>query len=522
MTTPTTIIWRAGILTLLIAAVPAGMTAYEHRARVDTDAMLDVSVSIRTISHVRIDEVGDSVWESGSGSGFLVSAEDCLLWTNHHVVANAAMIEVYPRRWERAAGIPATLVGSTPRADLAIVRMESCEGIPEAVLGESALVHVGDESYAVGNPLGRNPDSISRGIISHTARFIDGTIPHLQTDAAINPGNSGGALFDRHGAVIGINTAIATGPLGGNVGVGYSVPIDVAKQTAIDLQSGTPSWGNAGIRHLVSPLTSDEAEIFGVPNGHAAIVLTGDPHEGPGADKLFKHDVIHMIGERPVSSASQAMGLINGRRAGDILTFHLVRGGEHAAVDITLVEGWQAEESRSADFFEGLLGMTVEMWDRQAGERGRFKTPVITKVQSLGPAHLAHISSSQKTVAFNGGFLMPYQLDVKTVTGVVSSGLYHGVSTIEDLERLAAKAFGDDQPVLLEIEVWARSNPRDPRTELEHRATVFYKVVPAVSSASSPYAAPTTAASTAPGAAGSLDAPAGGNPRSIPATMRRG
>ena len=129
--------------------------------------------------------------------------------TNHHVIENAAVIEILPRGWEAAHGIAARVINSSPRTDVAILKMPHCDGIQQAQLGDSGEVRQGDEVYAVGNPLGSNPDSISRGIISHVERYLQGPTPYLQTDATINPGNSGGALFNHKGEVIGISTAIA-------------------------------------------------------------------------------------------------------------------------------------------------------------------------------------------------------------------------------------------------------------------------------------------------------------------------
>ena len=205
-----TILWRFAVLGLFASLVPLGMHALEKHDKVDTGRMLDVSVSIRTMSHVTVDKFGDSVWEINNGSGFLVSSRTCEVWTNQHVIADAAIVEVFPRGLDRTEGILATVINATPRSDVAILKLDHCEGIPAATLGDSDRLQPGDETFAVGNPLGRNPDSISRGIISHTERYREGTTPYLQTDAAINPGNSGGALFNRKGKVIGINTAIET------------------------------------------------------------------------------------------------------------------------------------------------------------------------------------------------------------------------------------------------------------------------------------------------------------------------
>jgi len=468
---------------MILAVIPVAVFTYDRHNAVDTDAMLNVSVSIKTISHVRIDKVGDSVWESGSGSGYLVSAKDCEVWTNHHVIADAAVIEVFPRGWNRASGIPAEVVNSTPRSDVAVLRMDHCDGIPEALLGDSSKMAAGDETYAVGNPLGRNPDSISRGIISHTERFATGLTPYLQTDAAINPGNSGGALFNHAGEVIGMNTAIASTKDGANVGIGYAVPINLVRKVAAALHQGPPSWGDAGLNSVISSLTPDEAEIFKVPDGHAAIIVTEDPTEGPSAGKLQARDVIYKINDVGVTAADQAMRTIASYDKGDTVVFDVMRNGETEKVAIVLEEGWKADEEQVAEFYEGHLGMTLEMWTDKDAERGAFDSPVIAKVQSLGPAHKAHISSSQKNVGFRGPFVVSFQLDVKTITGAVYGGEYYPVATPDDMEKLAAKAYEETSPLLLEIQVWARKNPMDLDASLDHLGTAFYKVMPEVTAA---------------------------------------
>ena len=472
-----TLLWRFAVLALFASLVPVGLFTLDKHNSVDTDQMLDVSVSIRTMSHVTVDKFGDSVWDTSTGSGFLISSQNCEVWTNHHVIDKAAVIEVYPRGWNRGAGIPATVVNSTPRTDVAILQLEHCDSIPQAILGDSSLVQPGDETFAVGNPLGRNPDSISRGIISHTERYRD-TVAYLQTDAAINPGNSGGALFNSDGQVIGINTAIDSTRNGTNVGVGYAIPINLAKQVVADLHQGPPSWGDAGITNIVSTLTPDEAEVFNVPEGNGALVVTQTPKEGPSAGKLYAHDVIYRINDIGVTDTAEAVRMIGRHDVGDTLSLDLIRTGKLETVEITLGEGWKADEVPAPDTYEGYLGMTLEMWSDADDMRGRFKRPVITKVHSLGPAHKAHIASSQKTLYISGAFVVPYILDVKTVTGIAYQGEYHSVSSVEEIEEVAAEAYAEGEPMLLEIEYWARSNPTDYKAELELAGTSFFKLVP--------------------------------------------
>jgi S1-C subfamily serine protease len=473
-----TILWRFAVLGLFASLVPLGMHALEKHDKVDTGRMLDVSVSIRTMSHVTVDKFGDSVWEINNGSGFLVSSRTCEVWTNQHVIADAAIVEVFPRGLDRTEGILATVINATPRSDVAILKLDHCEGIPAATLGDSGRLQPGDETFAVGNPLGRNPDSISRGIISHTERYREGTTPYLQTDAAINPGNSGGALFNRKGNVIGINTAIETTRFGANVGVGFAVPINLVKQVVAELRQGPPSWGDAGLTGIVSSLTPDEAEVFDVPDGGGALVVTSTPEEGPGSGQIFLHDVIYRINDSEVTDTEQAVRMIGQHRVGETLALALIREGEQQTVNITLGEGWKADAAPKPDKYDGYLGMTLEMWADADGDRGQFKRPVITKVYSMGPAHKAHIASSQKSIVINGPYVVPYLLDVKTVTGVAYKGEFHSVATVEDIEKFAAEAYQNGEPLLLEIEFWARRNPRDHKTSLEHASTSFYKLQP--------------------------------------------
>jgi len=478
MNRKSTILWRIAVLGLFASLIPLGIYALEKHDKIDTDRMLDVSVSIRTMSHVTVDQFGDSVWEISNGSGFLVSSHNCEVWTNQHVIDNAALIEVYPRGWQSTAGIPARVINATPRSDIAILQLEECNGLPAAKLGNSDLVEPGDETFAVGNPLGRNPDSISRGIISHTMRYREGSTPYLQTDAAINPGNSGGALFDRAGNVIGINTAIDTSRYGTNVGVGFAVPINLVMQVVADLRQGPPSWGDAGLTGIVSTLTPDEAEVFKVPHSGGALVVTRTPEEGPSEGKIFTHDVIYQINNTSVIDTEQVIRMIGQHRVGENLAVALIRDGEQHSVEITLGEGWQADAVPQPDSYEGYLGMTLEMWDAEEGDRAQFKRPVITKVHSMGPAHKAHISSSQKSVVINGPYVVPYLLDVKTVTGVAFQGEFHAITSVDEIEQFAARAYQAGDPLLLEIEYWARSNPRNHKTSLELADTAFFKLLP--------------------------------------------
>ena len=114
--------------------------------------------------------------------------------------------------------------------------------------------------------------------------------------------------------------------------------------------------------------------------------------------------------------------------------------------------------------------------------QGRFTTPVITKVHSLGPAHKAHIASSQRSIAVRGPYVMPYVLDVKTITGVVFDGVYHPVQTLNDINSLSEKAFDEQADLLLEVAFRTNRNPRDPDAAFELSSTGFFRLTVSPSS----------------------------------------
>ena len=187
----------------------------------------------------------DQTATSGIGSGVIFDSHGWIL-TNHHVVADTSSLTVQLKDGRQFQG---TIYGIDTLTDLAVVKVDAT-GLPTAPLGDSSAIKVGELAIAIGSPLGTYSNSVTSGIVSATGRSIDtdtGTINNLiQTDAAINPGNSGGPLVDALGKVIGINTAVATNAQG----IGFSIPIDIAKpimQQAIAGQPLARPW--IGIRY---------------------------------------------------------------------------------------------------------------------------------------------------------------------------------------------------------------------------------------------------------------------------------
>ncbi len=238
--------------------------------------------------------------QQGLGSGVIVTPEGYIL-TNHHVVDEAHEIKVH---LSDDREFPATIVGSDPRTDIAVLKVEA-GGLPLLPLGNSSQVEVGDVVLAVGNPFGLG-QTVTMGIVGATGRGglgIEDYEDFIQTDAAINPGNSGGALVNGRGELIGINTAILSRS-GGNQGVGFAVPINLAHHVMTQiLEHGRVTRGYLGVGiQNVSPAM---AKAFKAPDAKGALV--GNVEPGGPADKagLKRGDIIRELDGQPVDDARQ-------------------------------------------------------------------------------------------------------------------------------------------------------------------------------------------------------------------------
>ena len=217
----------------------------------------------------------------GLGSGVIVSGEGYIL-TNHHVIDGAEEIQVELSDHRVYA---AKLVGSDPPSDLAVLKVDE-RNLPVLGMGDSDRARVGDVVLAIGNPLGLD-QTVTAGIISAKGRstgLSDGSFEDfLQTDAPINQGNSGGALVSAAGELIGINSQILS-PTGGNIGIGFAIPVNMAKNVMNQLISnGTVRRGSLGV--IIQPVTSEAIARLGLQNARGALVnsvVSGGPAERAG------------------------------------------------------------------------------------------------------------------------------------------------------------------------------------------------------------------------------------------------
>lgn len=270
----------------------------------------------------------------GTGSGFVIS-DDGYIITNNHVAGPAAQggsIEVSFSDGSTATG---TLVGANAGYDIAVVKVEKT-GLTTVPLGSSDALSVGDSVIAVGSPLGLT-GTVTTGIVSALNRPVTAGgqgetafINAIQTDAAINPGNSGGPLLDGTGAVIGVNSAIATtgveaGGQAGSIGLGFAIPIDVAKRLVDEIvQTGTSS----------TPIIGVELDMaFAGPGAQIGGVTSGSPADIAG---LQQGDLVTAVDGSPIADGTQLIVTIRSQAPGDTVLLTVERNGSTAEVPVTL------------------------------------------------------------------------------------------------------------------------------------------------------------------------------------------
>jgi serine protease Do len=258
----------------------------------------------------------------GLGSGVIVS-RDGLILTNNHVVEKASKLSVVI---SDKKSYPAKVVGTDPQTDVAVIRIDA-KDLPVAELGDSDTVKVGEWVLAVGNPF-QLMHSVTAGIISAKGRSSVGLADYedfIQTDASINPGNSGGALADLDGRIVGINTAI-TSPSGGSIGIGFAIPINMARRVMDELiEKGQVVRGYVGV--TLQPIDENMAQALNLKGTDGALVGDVVP-DGP-ADKagIKRGDVVVAVNGAAVRDSTQVRNLVAAGQPGKAMTLSLLRDG---------------------------------------------------------------------------------------------------------------------------------------------------------------------------------------------------
>jgi len=326
---------------------------------------------------------------SGQGSGFFISADGYAV-TNNHVIDGADSVEVAT---DEGKTYPAKVIGSDPRTDLALIKVEGRTDFPFAKLSDGQP-RIGDWVLAVGNPFGLG-GTVTAGIVSARGRDI-GSGPYddfIQIDAPVNKGNSGGPAFDTQGEVVGVNTAIFS-PSGGSVGIAFSIPASTVKSVVAQLRDkGAVSRGWIGIQ--IQPVTADLAETLGMNKAEGALVSEPQPDSPATKAGIVSGDVITAVNGTPIRDARELTRTIGGMAPGSSIKLNVMNKGQEKTVNLTLGELPNQREARASVDRDrgsrsqrgvelGRLGMTVAPANSVAG--AGQEGVVVTEIERGSPA----------------------------------------------------------------------------------------------------------------------------------------
>jgi len=408
------------------ATGPIGLDTFRDIARRDTPGVVNINTSKvvkRPQSSLR-DFFGEDMFErflpqaprgtrrqtqTSLGSGFVIDQAGYVL-TNRHVVDGADEISVtFPGGGKT---YDAKLVGKDARTDVALLKIEPKEEVHALELGDSDQVEVGEWVMAVGNPFGLGGNSVTVGVVSYKGRDLSlgprGTsVDMIQTDAAINPGNSGGPLINARGQVIGINTLIITGGERQSSGVGFSVPINVAKDILPQLrEKGKVVRGWLGV--TIEPMREDVAKTFKLEEARGALVTEVSP--GSPAEKagLVPEDVVVGADGRKIQDNGDLSRYISSRPPGSTVKLDVIRNRAEKAISVVLgtFPDQDPSDSETSEARRGRLGMslrnlTPELAERLDLPRGT-KGPMVEDVEAGEPAEKAGLVRGDVIVSVNG------------------------------------------------------------------------------------------------------------------------
>ena len=355
-------IWTDRPVVVTAPTVPA--PAWVELARAVKPAVVNVSATraqespqLRVPFPFTPDDPSDRLQRKGRslGSGFIINASGYIV-TNHHVVDGATQVRV---KLADGRELPAKVVGRDARTDLALLKVEASD-LPVVALGDSAALQVGEAVMAVGNPFGL-AQTVTTGIVSATGRVI-GAGPYddfIQTDASINPGNSGGPLINSRGQVVGINAAIFS-QTGGSVGIGFAIPVNLAKSVVSQLAStGRVERGWLGVS--IQEMTPTLAKGLGLEAGKGALVAQVTESSPAARAGVRQGDVIVELDGHAVTRTEDLPRLVADLPAGRQVPIKVLREGKTLTLSATIAK----LEDRDTDVVaakaddKGALGVTV-------------------------------------------------------------------------------------------------------------------------------------------------------------------
>jgi serine protease Do len=351
------------------------------------------------------------------GSGFIISADGYIV-TNNHVVDGADEIKVKLSDGREFKG---EVKGRDDKFDLALVKIEAKGQLPVAPLGDSEKIEVGEWVMAIGNPFGLN-QTVTAGIVSAQGRVI-GSGPYddyIQTDASINPGNSGGPLFDSNGEVIGINTAI----LAGGQGIGFAIPVNMAKSIITQLkETGKVTRGWLGVS--VQAVTPDLAKSFGLDSEKGALVAEVVKDSPAEKSDIKGGDVVLEYDGRQIHEMSELPRLVAATPVGKKVKVLLLRDGKKETVPVT-IEEMKSGDDQDVALASDRLGVKVAELNKERSRQLRLKEEhgvVVTEVQPESLADRAGITEGDIIREINGSQISTVS-DYNKAIGSVKKGGY--------------------------------------------------------------------------------------------------
>jgi serine protease Do len=331
------------------------------------------------------------------GSGFIINREGYIV-TNNHVVENASDIKVSLSDKEE---YDAKVIGRDPRTDVALIKIEAKKELPAVALGDSNQLRVGEWVMAIGNPFGLG-HTVTTGIVSAKGRII-GAGPYddfIQTDASINPGNSGGPLFNMNGEVVGINTAI----IASGQGIGFAIPVNVAKDLLIPLRErGRVVRGWLGVQ--VQAITPELAKSFGLERERGALVADVMPDTPAEKAGIERGDIVVEFNGRKIEEMNDLPRMVASTPPNAEVPVKILRKGQEKVVHVKVAELREERLAASGGgTLEESLGMTVQELTPEIARSLRIteaKGLVVTNVDEGTPADEAGIRRGDVIVEVN-------------------------------------------------------------------------------------------------------------------------
>lgn len=373
------------------------------------------------------------------GTGFFISSDGYIL-TNNHVVENAEIVRIFSLQDKE---YEAKIVGTDPRTDLALLKVED-KGLPYAELGDSEIIRVGEWVIAIGNPFGME-HTVTAGIVSAKGRQLGGALnvpeyqDFIQTDAAINRGNSGGPLVNMKAEVVGITSNIFT-PTGGNIGIGFAIPSNLAKKIVSQLkEKGRVIRGYLGV--TVSDITQDTMKLLNLNSKKGAMIHQVEPESPAEKAGLKIYDVIVEVDGKTIEDSNDLKFTIAEISPGEKAKIKVIRDGKEKILEAKIAELEPAEAESTPTSSDKDIGISVTTLTPGLARRYGFETEeglLITRVRQYSAADRAGLQRGDIILEVNR----------------------EKMKTVKDLENILKELKSGD-PLMLRLRRETRSGSQD-------------------------------------------------------------